>query len=91
MNRRRFTVGGLIVLALVGLLIAFAARPVAQAQTDQTATFTVESSSYESHYPRGLTFTIQATSTGGDITRATLFYYLRTGLRNRANAKALPS
>ncbi len=87
MRPRRFAVLAGLVLGLAALLFAAAQAlpPVARAQTS-AASFTVESTSFESNYPRGMTFTIQATSTGGDVTRATLFYELRTGLRERQNA-----
>ena len=78
-NRLRF---GLAALCLIGLVTL--ALP-ALAQSD--ATFTISETTFESHYPRGMTFTLKAASSGGDITRATLFYQLRSGTRERANAE----
>jgi len=75
---------GLILLA--GLALVWQPAPAVQAQ-GSGAVFTVEEAAYESNYPRGLTFTLRAASTGGDLTRATLFLTLRSGTRERANAE----
>ncbi len=78
-----------LVLALLalplGVILALSGGdgPVAA----QSADFTVEETTFASNYPRGMTFTIRATSSAGDITRATLYYVLRPGTRERENAE----
>jgi len=74
----------LIALGLAALPVLQPAAPAAQAQG--SATFTIEETTFESHYPRGMVFTIKASSSGGDIARAVLFYRLRSGTRSRENA-----
>ena len=85
--RKRFWLltGGLLLTALLGLLLIPTSTPIASAQSD--VEFTVGETTLTSHYPRGMTFTLEAESSAGDITRATLFYELRTGLRERENAE----
>ncbi len=73
--------GGLLLALLAGTILLFA--PVAEAQS--AADFTVGDTTLTSHYPRGMTFTLEASSSAGEVTRATLFYELRTGLREREN------
>jgi hypothetical protein len=73
-------------LMLLGDLPGQTTPAVVVAQEDTDVTFTVGETTLESHYPRGMTFSVEAESSAGDITRATLFYELRTGLRQRENA-----
>ncbi len=89
MRQRRFSVAALAaaVLALVLLLGVLGGTVTIQAQGASNVTFTVEETTFESNYPRGMTFTISASSDAGEITRATLFYELRTGLRERENGE----
>ena len=77
----------LLTAALIALLPIAAPAPgasVAEAQSSNV-TFNVQETTFESHYPRGMTFTIQADSSAGAITRATLFLTMRPGTRERAN------
>lgn len=78
-TRTRFGLAVTVIIGLVWLAIP------ALAQSD--ATFTISETTFESHYPRGMTFTLAAESSAGAISRATLFYELRSGTRERANAE----
>ncbi len=80
-TRTLLVAGGLLLAALAIVLLA---NPAALAQTQ--ADFTIGETTLTSHYPRGMTFTLEASSSAGEVTRATLFYELRTGLRERENA-----
>ncbi len=84
-GRRLIVTGVLVVLALTAIVTV----RHAQAQAGSSP-FTVEGTTFESNYPRGMTFTITADSNAGDITRATLFYRFRSGLRERENAALDP-
>jgi hypothetical protein len=84
MTHRYRTIATLLfVIALLGGL----GLSAVYAQDDDGAAFTVNETTFESHYPRGMTYTIKAESDAGPITRATLFYVLRPGTRERANAE----
>ncbi|MBN1963892.1 MAG: hypothetical protein JW910_04560 [Anaerolineae bacterium] len=69
-------------LVLLAVLAVGPAPAPAQAQEDD-AVFTVGETTLESFYPRGMSFTVQADSSAGEITRATLFLVLRPGTRER--------
>ncbi len=79
-----------ILLVALAAAVAVSGPLPAHAQSTGSATFTVEETTFESNYPRGMTFTIRATSSAGEVTRATLFYVLRPGTRERANAEFDP-
>jgi len=83
MRMRDLRLAGLVMAAALGIA-AVLLPPAIQAQ--EAVPFTVNATTLESHYPRGMTFTLDAESSAGEITRATLYYELRTGLRGRANA-----
>ncbi len=74
-----------LVTMLLFALLAATLPPTARAQSGETS-FTTGESTFESHYPRGMTFTLEASSSAGEVTRATLFFTLRSGTRERANA-----
>lgn len=76
-------IASIMALAIAAAILLLVQPPV---HAQEAAIFTVNATTLESHYPRGMTFTIDAASSAGEITRATLFYELRTGLRERANA-----
>ncbi|MBN1963891.1 MAG: hypothetical protein JW910_04555 [Anaerolineae bacterium] len=76
----------LLILLGVSLMAAvMLVLPSAQAQ-DDNGIFTIQETTFESHFPHGMTFIVRATSSVGEITRATLFYTLRTGMQERFNA-----
>jgi hypothetical protein len=81
-----FALASTLILAVV-LLGAVGGQTTVHAQDDSDVTFTVGEMTLTSNYPRGMTFTVEAESDAGALTRATLFYELRAGLRERENAE----
>ncbi len=73
----------LVLITLIGLALA---QPAVRAQESGGAAFSIGAMTAVSNYPRGMTFTLEASSSAGDITRATLFWELRPGTRQRFNA-----
>ncbi len=83
--RKPMILVGVALAAVMAVVLLGAASTPALAQ-DSGATFTVGETAIESQYPRGMTFTVEASSDAGDITRAVLFIEMRPGTRERANA-----
>src|SRR5512135_261513 len=87
---------GLVVLALlfgaVSLSVPAAAQDGASTPTPQpsptgnggSATWTVKSNTFTSNFPKGFSFAVEATSTGGKLATATVFWRHSTaGSRTR--------
>ena len=87
MNRvfRPVVLAGLIIL----IALTLAGSAVAQEGSSNPDVFTIGAISYELDYPDGMTFRINATSSAGPITRATVFFDFGGTSSMRAQATSI--
>ncbi|HRE49344.1 MAG TPA: hypothetical protein PLD47_16590 [Aggregatilineales bacterium] len=100
-NKRIPLLAGILALALVATLalsgmgsryaaqgdIATSTQPPTPEGNGGTATWTIGEPSFESNYPRGFTISLNAESSAGRITGATVFWQHSPKLRNRVPGK----
>ncbi len=76
----------LLAAAFALLLAPASGIPVEAQMSGDPGVFTIGDMTYTSNYPEGMTWTIEASSSAGPITRATVFYNFGTPLSGRVQA-----
>ncbi len=71
------------------LALGMPGGPIAAQENRNPEVFTIGAITYTSDYPQGMTFTIEATSSAGPITRATVFYNFDSPISGRVLADTI--